>query len=80
MSTSLRKGFLESEEAQEIRQVFQSMTLSDAYNTAPSYSTDTILYPNNLIPFTDKHMNYLNTHPKLEAKQYIVNIKLMSRV
>jgi len=56
------------------------MTLDKAYNTDSSYSANSLQYADNLIPFVDKHMNYLNSHPKVEADQYIANIKLMSRI
>ena len=80
MAVKFRKDFLQSQQAKDIRRIFQSMTLDDLYNTAPSYSADKANYPDNLIPFTDKHMNYLNSHPNLEINQYIANIRLMSRV
>jgi len=56
------------------------MTGDSSYNTAPSYSNDTALYPDNLIPFVDKHMNYLVNHPALEASQYLANVRLVTRV
>jgi hypothetical protein len=80
MAVKFRKGFLDSQEGKDIRRIFQLMAHSDSYNTASSYSTDTAQYPDNLIPFADRHMNYLNAHPKLEPAHYIANIKLMSRV
>lgn len=80
MASKSRKGFLESQEGQEVRRIFQSMTFDDFFNTASSYSADTVLYPDNLIPFTDKHMNYLNVHPELNASLYVANVKLMSRM
>jgi hypothetical protein len=80
MATKLRQSFLESQEGKDTRHILQLMTLDDLYNTISSYSTNTLQYPDNLIPFTDKHMNYLNAHPELEASQYVANIKLMSRI
>jgi hypothetical protein len=80
MGSRLRKDFLESEEGQDIRQIFQNMTQDTLYNTAASYSANSERYPDNSIPFTDKHMEYLNSHPNLDAGKYIANIKLMTRV
>lgn len=74
------KSFMDSEEGKNIRRALQQMTDESAYNTTPSYSSDSDRYPDNLIPFTDKHMNYLNSHPKLDPTQYLANIKLMSRI
>ncbi|HXR49841.1 MAG TPA: hypothetical protein VN778_02340, partial [Verrucomicrobiae bacterium] len=74
------KSFLDSQEAKDIRRALQQMALDSSYSTASSYSADSLTYPDNLIPFIDKHMNYLNAHPKLDASMYLANIKLMSRV
>ena len=80
MALKFRKDFLESQRGEEIRLIFKSMTLSKLYNTSSTYSSDKAKYPDSMIPFIDKHMNYLIAHPKLEAYQYIANIKLMTRV
>jgi hypothetical protein len=79
MNTKKRKGYFESEEGIAIRHKFELMISDNLYNTASSYSTNSELYPDNLIPFVDKHMNYLNEHPSLESSKYIANIKLMAR-
>jgi len=80
MAIKFRKDFLKSQLGKEIQLIFQSMMLSDLYTTSSSYSSDKVKYPDSLIPFIDKHMDYLNAHPKLEAYQYIANVKLMTRV
>jgi hypothetical protein len=75
-----RKDFFASEEGISIRRKLQDMTKSTLFNTTSSYSTNTELYPDNLIPFVDKHMNYLLTHPNLESSKYFANLQLMVRV
>lgn len=80
MAIKFRKDFLESQAGKETGLIFKSMALSKLYNTASSYSPNKAKYPDNLIPFVDKHMNYLIAHPQLEVYQYIANIKLMTRV
>jgi hypothetical protein len=79
MSLTRGKSFIDSEEAQDIRRILQQMTLDSTYSTVSSYSADSLTYPDNLMPFIDKHMNYLNAHPKVEASKYLANIKLMTR-
>lgn len=54
------------------------MSMNSLYNTASSYTPNAIEYPGNLIPFVDKHINYLSAHPNLEASKYIANRKLMT--
>jgi hypothetical protein len=80
MALTRGQSFLDSEEGKNIRRVLHSMTLDNSYNTVSNYSSNRIKYPDNLIPFIDKHINYLNAHPNLEADQYLANIKLMSLI
>ena len=75
-----RSHFVDSEEGKTIKQKLQFMTSDEGYNTQSSYSANSLRYPNNLIPFVDKHMNYLSVHPKLDARLYLANLQLMTRV
>lgn len=75
-----RKDFIETQEGKGVKQILQQMVGDSTYNTAPSYSTNDQLYPDNLIPFVDRHMSYLISHPTVEASKYLANIKLMTRV
>jgi hypothetical protein len=78
-SQKTRNGFPDTEEGIEVKQLLRQMTGNSTYNTSPSYSTDSARYPDNLIPFVDKHMNYLINHPALEPAKYLANIKLITR-
>jgi len=81
MATIKKKiNFFESEEGAAIEQALQHMTLDATYNTAASYSTNATVYPDNLIPFVDKHKNYLAAHPAVNPKLYVSNLRLMTRV
>lgn len=75
-----RSNFLESEEAEQIREKLRYMAANSAYNTVSMYSSNSADYPDNQMPFIDKHMNYLNAHPNLDAQMYIANLQLMTRV
>lgn len=75
-----RTGFLDSEEAKDISLQLKHMAESDQYNTTSSYSANGSKYPDNLMPFIDKHLNYLNSHPKLDAKMYLANLRLITRI
>jgi hypothetical protein len=74
-----RNTYFETEEGQSVKLQLQQMASSSTYNTSASYSTNSSLYPDNLIPFVDKHMNYLINHPALEATTYLANIRLMTK-
>lgn len=75
-----RVSFFESEEGLKIQQTLRLMAKDSAYNTASTYSANAVQYPNNLIPFVDKHMNYLNTHPSLDPHHYLANLRLITRL
>lgn len=76
---STRKGFSDTEEGRAIRAQLQAMVTSSGYITDSSYSANTSLYPDNRISFVDRHMEYLAKHPSVDASQYVVNIKLMTK-
>lgn len=78
--SNIRDNFFGSEEWEEIRQRLQYMVDSSSYNTEPSYAANGLKYPGNLMPFVDKHINYLNSHPKLDAGMYLSNLRLMTRI
>jgi hypothetical protein len=73
-------NFINSTVGFEIRQLLEDMVLDGAFNTEPSYSANGDLYIENLIPFVDKHMNYLCNHPSMDPHHYIANLRLMTRL
>ncbi|MGF7229523.1 MAG: hypothetical protein ACQR33_06125 [Candidatus Saccharibacteria bacterium] len=75
-----RPQFLDSEVGIEVERKLYLMTQDVAFNTGSSYSPDGELYPDNLIPFVDKHMNYLCKHPAIDPAHYLANLRLMTRV
>lgn len=81
MATTHKKPkFLDSEEAVSVKQILRLMTNDATYNTNSTYTSSSEQYPNNLIPFIDKHMNYLQAHPDVDPTQYIANLRLMTRL
>jgi hypothetical protein len=75
-----RSGFFDSEEGKAVRQKLQYMMSDKSFNTLSSYTSDSSLYPDSQMPFVDKHMNYLNSHPELDSQMYIANVRLKTRV
>lgn len=75
-----RTGFADSEKGQEIRHKLQLMTDDNSYNTPSSYSANRLVYPDNLMPFVDKHMGYLVDHPLLDPDKYLANVRLATRL
>lgn len=79
-TTKRRNDFVNTDEGIAVKQQLLAIAENETYNTGSSYSTDADLYPDNQIPFVDKHMNYLINHPQLDAQKYLANVKLMSRI
>lgn len=75
-----KKDFFSSEEGVTARNMLKEMVLDDAFNTKSSFSVDTSNYPDNLIPFVDKHMRYLRDHPNTNPQQYLSNLRLMTKI
>lgn len=72
-------NFANTEEGKDIRSQLLSMMKDSIYNTTATYSSKTEIYNDNLIPFVDKHMNYLTSHPNLDASLYLANLRLMTK-
>lgn len=66
--------------AKQYRGELQSMTEDAQYHTVASYTVDKNMYPNNLIPFIDKHLAYLKTHQNLDPSQYMANLRILTRI
>ena len=72
--------FITSDEGIITAELLRLMVLDEAFATEPSFSADSQTYPDNLIPFIDKHMMYLRSHPNTNPIQYISNLRLMTRL
>lgn len=80
MATYKRKpDFFETAEGVQVMVMLRAMAEDTAYNTESSYSANTGLYPDHLIPFVNKHMEYLRTHPSTDPDHYLANLRLMTR-
>lgn len=80
MPAMKKKLLLESEAGIEIIKSLEAMVESSVYNTDSTYSANGDKYPDNKIPFVDKHLNYLLTHPSINPSHYLANLRLMTRI
>lgn len=71
-----KQSFLESEKGLLLRKELQEMVKSKRYNTRPVYS----LVDTDGHQFVEKHMNYMSVHPTMDHWQYVLNIKLMTKI
>jgi hypothetical protein len=79
-TTKKRADFLTSEEGLYAKETLINMVSDSKYNTQASYSADAIKYPDNVIPFVDKHLKYLIEHQSVNLEHYLSNLRLMTRV
>lgn len=68
--------FLDSPEAEGIRETLEEMMKSPEFNTKSMYSPAA----GGDVLFVDKHMEYLSQHSAVNVAQYISNLRLMTRV
>lgn len=81
MASHIKKAdFITSEEGIRITEVLTLMVSDSGYMTESSYSADSEKYSDNLIPFIDKHLSYLRSHPNMNPDHYLSNLRLMTRI
>lgn len=78
--TKKRANFYDTAEGEETREALRLMEADKAYRTESDYSTNSEKYPDNRIPFIDKHMKYLSEHQSVNLKHYLSNLRLMTRI
>lgn len=80
MATKKRVDFYNSAEGVETKQALQAMLSDTNYHTSATYSANSELHEDNLISFVEKHMTYLDQHPTVDARSYVSNLRLMTRI
>ncbi len=81
MSVSAKNvAFFASPEGMAFIDALRKMADDAAFITEPGYSPNSELYPSHVIPFVEKHIEYLRTHPGTDPQHYLSNLRLMTRV
>jgi hypothetical protein len=75
-----KKYLYNDEEIARITDELKKIEADVTFHTNSSYSANTGSYPDNLIPFVQKHMLYLTEHPFVNPDQYLSNLRLMIKV
>lgn len=78
-SARKRSNFFDSEEGLKARERLSALVESSDYITDDGFSSDAEQYPDGVMPFVDKHMEYLRTHPQIQIDHYIANLRLRTR-
>lgn len=71
-----RNEFLNSNAAELLRKELQTMVDDPLFNTSSRYSYN---IPNQF-DFVSKHIDYMSKHLKMNHNQYILNLRLMTRI
>ncbi len=76
-ASSGKRQFLESGLAELLRKDLQAMVDHPGYNTKLRYSYSASTEDGS--GFVAKHMEYMSNHLQMDHKQYILNLKLMTK-
>ncbi len=71
-----KQKFHESEKGELLRKELLRMVKSPDYNTKPVYTT----FISDKYQFVEKHMIYMSRYPDMDHWQYILNVKLMTKI
>lgn len=77
MNTTLAiQKYLETDVAKTVCEELEAMVDNPSYRTESSYSPTS----EERVSFVDKHLRYLSQHQKLDYRQYLSNLKLMTKI
>lgn len=65
---------------EEVLALLLEMEENVEYNTKSRYAADSEKYPGNVITFSQQHLGHLKKFPDVDPHQYIMNLKLMTKI
>lgn len=65
---------------EEILDALRLMEADPKCKTEAAYRANSDLWPDNRIPFSNNHLAYLKSHPNLNPKHYLANLRLMIKL
>lgn len=75
-----RVDIYDSELGTEVLGTLQSMERNPVFRTVDEATRDLELYPSGIVPFVDKHMQYLHKHPLLNPEHYLANLRVKLKI
>lgn len=75
-----RENFPDTDEGRMLIAELKAMVKDGQYMTDSTYISNTDAYPNNQLPFIDKHIEYVRTHPSVDIDMYLSNLRLMTKI
>lgn len=80
MNNQSRAMLVQRLEDAHVREKLTAMETDPGLHSAKStFSANSEKYPDNQMPFVDKHIAYLMNHPNIDPNQYLANLRLMLR-
>jgi len=64
---------------EEVRAKLENMVDDPNLITLSAYRANTVLWPENTIPFVESHLEYLKNHKTVQPDHYLSNLRLMIR-
>lgn len=80
MAKSSKTRHFTPEQEAEVLTALKNLEQDPAFNTQSQYSGNAEKHPDNTVTFAEKHMDHLKKFPNIDPSQYILNLKLMTRV
>jgi hypothetical protein len=75
-----RPHFFETDEGVQIEEMLQAMESDATFNTESSYVADAVQFPDHVLSFMDKHKRYLLANPSIDARSYVANLRLKTKL
>ena len=63
----------------EIRIALRTMQKDPDFVTKSAYRVNTSLWPDHRISFVEIHIDYLKSHPAVDPRQYLSNLRLRTK-
>ncbi|MCA9332420.1 hypothetical protein KDA00_00945 [Candidatus Saccharibacteria bacterium] len=75
-----KADFFDTEEGNDFIKALKTMVKDNSYYTEPTFSANSELYPDQLIPFVDKHVQYISNHSLVNPQHYLANLRIITKV
>lgn len=62
----------------EISEILKAMESNAGLNTKRGFAD--ALFPDEIVSFTEKHLEYLRRHPKVDPRHYLANLRTMIKI
>lgn len=75
-----RVNIFDSELGTFVRNSLIALEDDPKYKTTAGYTSNREAYPEGIMPFVEKHLQYLHQHPAVNPEHYLSNLRLQLRM